>query len=75
MRQNVMNRRNRNNATRCAGVLDDHMDVYLRAVMSREGLDETATRHLRYIVFRDIVSQLRDLISDRESKVLYEYSL
>lgn len=45
MRQNMMNRRNRNNATRCAGVLDDHMDVHLRVVTSKEGLDETATRH------------------------------
>jgi len=47
MRQNMMNRRNQNNATRCAVVLDDHMDVHLRAVTSKEGLDETTTRHLR----------------------------
>lgn len=53
------------------------MDAYLRAVTSREELDKTATRHLRYTEYlATLCDQLRDLIpvSDYESKILYEYN-
>lgn len=39
---------------------------------ARRNRHETPSLHS---VFRDIVSQLRDLISDCESKILYEYTI